>query len=194
MTKSQFNIKISEQLLKRIKRQAMMSGKTLTEHITFLVEKSLEEGSLEVSSDVAIKRIAQIEDRLLKIESVVSNREYLSKKISPFTDLEAIKCSEFMRGIFEKQFLEKNYKNKDEAFNDFIDFVNAYMTLNNFMIDRLKDVMLGDNSEPWTGEELNNLTSDGKCNCPIRKGLITWTGSFDFPSQQEICDKGADLL
>ena len=41
MTKSQFNIKISKDLLIRVKRQAMMSGKSLTEHITDLVVNSL---------------------------------------------------------------------------------------------------------------------------------------------------------
>ena len=43
MTKSQFNIKISKDLLTSVKRQAIKSGKSLTEHITDLVKKSLEE-------------------------------------------------------------------------------------------------------------------------------------------------------
>ena len=46
MTKSQLNIKISRDLLTKIKRQAMMSGKSLTEHITDLVIKSLSENEL----------------------------------------------------------------------------------------------------------------------------------------------------
>ena len=41
MTKSQFNIKISKDLLIKVKRQAMMSGKSLTEHITDLVTNCL---------------------------------------------------------------------------------------------------------------------------------------------------------
>ena len=47
MTKSQFNIKISKDLLIRVKRQAMMSGKSLTEHITDLVVSSLSKSDVE---------------------------------------------------------------------------------------------------------------------------------------------------
>ena len=43
MIKSQFNIKISKDLLTSVKRQAIKSGKSLTEHITDLVKKSLDE-------------------------------------------------------------------------------------------------------------------------------------------------------
>ena len=54
--------------------------------------------------------------------------------------------------------------------------------------------MLSNNSKPWTGKELNEMTGKDKCNCPIRKGLINWTGKIYCPSQQEICDKGEELL
>ena len=54
--------------------------------------------------------------------------------------------------------------------------------------------MLSDKPTPWTSRELNELTGNDKCNCLIRKGLITWTGKKECPSQQEICDKGEKLL
>ena len=47
MTKSEFNIKISRDLLIKVKRQAMMSGKSLTEHITDLVTKSLSDNDIQ---------------------------------------------------------------------------------------------------------------------------------------------------
>ena len=47
MTRSQFNIKISKDLLVKVKRQAMMSGKTLTEHITDLVTNSLSDDAIQ---------------------------------------------------------------------------------------------------------------------------------------------------
>ena len=47
MNKSQFNIKISKELLTRLKRQAIMSGKTLTGHITDLITQSLAEDDYE---------------------------------------------------------------------------------------------------------------------------------------------------
>ena len=54
--------------------------------------------------------------------------------------------------------------------------------------------MLNENPTPWSGKELNDLLDNDKCNCPIRKGLIHWTGKIDCPSQQEICEKGEKLL
>ena len=51
-----------------------------------------------------------------------------------------------------------------------------------------------ENIQTRSGKELNDLVGDDKCNCPIRKGLINWTGITDCPSQQEICDKGEKLL
>ena len=66
--------------------------------------------------------------------------------------------------------------------------------MKNYYYDRLREIILSDKPIPWTGEELNELTGDDKCNCPIRKGLINWTGTKGFPSQQEICDKGEQLI
>ena len=54
--------------------------------------------------------------------------------------------------------------------------------------------MLSDSATPFTGKELNELADSNKCNCPIRFGLINWSGKIDCPSQQEICDKGEKLL
>tara|TARA_B100000700_G_C14798580_1_gene739403 strand:- start:147 stop:320 length:174 start_codon:yes stop_codon:yes gene_type:complete len=54
--------------------------------------------------------------------------------------------------------------------------------------------MIDDNPTPWTGRELNDFVGLDKCNCAIRKGLITWTGKINCPSQQEICDRGDELL
>ena len=80
MTKSQFNIKISKDLLIRVKRQAMMSGKSLTEHITDLITCSLSENQIQNTHLSTVDKIKDLEARLLSLESIVSNREYLSKK------------------------------------------------------------------------------------------------------------------
>ena len=74
MTKSQFNIKISKELLTQIKRQATKSGKTLTEHITDLISKSLSENDLQDIDSYSAKQIKDFEERLLDIESIVSLR------------------------------------------------------------------------------------------------------------------------
>ena len=194
MTKSQFNIKISKDLLIRVKRQAMMSGKSLTEHITDLVTNSLSDDDIQNTHLSSVDKIKDLEKRLLSLESTVRNREYLSQKLKPFTNSEAINCTKFMRGVFYKELKKRNFDNKSEAFEDFLKSLQVYDELNKSFSDRLKEIMLSDKPSPWTGEELNELTGKDKCNCLIRKGLINWTGKTECPSQQEICDKGEELL
>ena len=194
MAKSQFNIKISKDLLIRVKRQAMMSGKSLTEHITDLVTNSLNDNDSPNTHSSSVDQIKDLEKRLLSLESIVRNREYLSQKLKPFTNSEAINCTNFMRGVFEKELEKRNFDNKSQAFDDFLKSVQAYENLNKSFSDRLKEIMLSDKPSPWTGKELNELTGDDKCNCSIRKGLINWTGITECPSQQEICDRGEELL
>ena len=194
MTKSQFNIKISKDLLSRVKRQAMMSGKSLTEHITDLVTNSLSENDFQNTHSSSANKIKNLEERLLTLESIVRNREYLSQKLKPFTNSEAINCTKFMKGVFNKELEKRNFDNKNEAFDDFFQSVQVFDDLNKLFSDRLREIMLSDNPTPWTGSELNELTGEDKCNCAIRKGLITWAGIINCPSQQEICDKGEELL
>ena len=194
MTKSQFNIKISKDLLVKVKRQAMMSGKSLTEHITELITNSLNESDLKHPDSYLTNRINDLQERLLHLESIVSNREYISNKLKPFTNSEAINCTKFMKGVFDSEVRKKKYDNKNKAFDDFFHHLKAYIQSNQFPSDRLKEIMIEDNATPWTGKELNDLSLESKCNCPIRKGLINWTGKIDCPSQQEICEKGESLL
>tara|TARA_Y100001968_G_scaffold326573_1_gene369891 strand:+ start:381 stop:968 length:588 start_codon:yes stop_codon:yes gene_type:complete len=194
MTKSQFNIKISKDLLVRVKRQAMMSGKSLTQHITDLVTKSLSEKDFNNDAIKSTSKIRELESRLLSVESILRSREYLSKKLKPFTNTEAINCSKFMRASFEKEVLKRNFEDKNKAFDDFLDHLNLICNLSEKYTCRLKEIMIEDNPTPWSGKELNYVVGNDKFNCPIRKGLILWTGNFDYPSQQEICDKGEKLL
>ena len=194
MTKSQFNIKISKELLISIKRQAMMSGKSLTEHITCLITNALSDEEKQNPTLSSFDKIKDLEERLLSIESIVRNREYLSEELKPFTNSEAINCTKFMRGVFYKELEKRNFNDKYVAFDDFLQSVKGFKKLKESFLERLKEIMLSDKHTPWTGRELNELTGNDKCDCSIRKGLIDWTGMREFPSQQEICDKGEDLL
>ena len=194
MTKSQFNIKLSNDLLIRIKRQAMMLGKSLTQHITDLVSKSLSDDYLEPRDSQSINKVRDLEERLLCIESIVSNQLYLSKKLTPFTNLEAINCTKFMREMFYQELEKRNLTDKNIAFDNLLKEVEIYDNFDKSFVERFRDIMIGDSPIPWTAKELNDLVGDNKCNCPIRKGLINWTGKIDCPSQQEICDKGEKLL
>ena len=194
MTKSQFNIKISKDLLIQVKKQAIMSGKSLTQHITDLVIKSLNENIIQKNDFTSANKIQDLEKRILTIESIVRNREYLSQDLNPFTNSEAINCTNFMKGVFDQEVEKRKFDNKNEAFDDFFKHLEIYAQLGQISLDRLRKIMLTDQPNPWTGKELNDLVGNDKCNCPIRKGLINWTGRTDFPSQQEICDKGDKLL
>ena len=143
MTKSQFNIKISKDLLIKVKRQAIRSGKSLTEHITDLITNSLNESATNQDDD-SIHRIKDLEKRLLTLESIVSNREYLSQKLKPFTNSEALNCTKFMRGLFDQEIKKRNFDDKNHAFDDFFKHVEAYEQLNQVFTDRLKNIMLSD--------------------------------------------------
>ena len=196
MTKSQFNIKISKDLLVKVKRQATMSGKSLTKHITDLVTESLSKWEIDIHDDNSFysDKINELEKRLMNIESIVSNREYISISYKPFSDKEAINCTKFMRSIFDQEAKKRDFENKKEAFDDFLNHIKIYDQLTNLSIDRLKEIMLSDKPNPWTGEELNQISGGDKCKCSIRKGLIHWIGIKNCPSQQEICDKGEELV
>ena len=65
MTKSQFNIKISKDLLIRVKRQAMMSGKSLTEHITDLVTNSLNDNDSQNTHLSSVDQIKDLEKKVI---------------------------------------------------------------------------------------------------------------------------------
>ena len=194
MTKCQFNIKISKDLLIQVKRQAMMSGKSLTEHITDLVSKSLAENDYQAVNVNSNSDLNNIKERLLVVESLLSNREYLRPLSRPFNDKEAENCTLFMRGVFEKNTKKKNFTNDQESFEDFLSHINQYSEFDEYGLRRLKEIMLNEKATPWSGKELNELTNNIKCNCPIRKGLISWTGNYNCPSQQEICDRGEKLV
>ena len=194
MTKSQFNIKISKDLLTQVKSQARVLGKSLTEHITDLVTKSLSENNIQNTDLVSSKKILDFEQRLMNIESIVSNREYIKGELNPFTNSEAINCTKFMRGVFEQEVKKRNYDNKHEAFKDLYENIKKHEQLSKVFLDRLELILTSDIYTPWTGKELNELTGSNKCKCSIRKGLINWVGIIDFPSQQEICEKGEELL
>ncbi len=194
MTKSQFNIKISKDLLIRVKRRAMMSGKSLTEYITDLISNALSENEIEQDNFSLVKKFQDVEERIIILESMVGNREYISKKLTPFTNQEAINCTKYMRGVFYKELEKRKFDDKADAFDEFLNSVKAFVDLDDSYSYRLREVILSDNPNPYSGKELNELTGGDKCNCPIRNGLISWTGSRVIPSQQEICDKGEKLL
>ena len=86
-----------------------------------------------------------------------------------------------------------NYSNNEEAFISLISQIEKFNQWNESYSRRLESVLLG-SAEPWTSSELNKLTLDRECECPIYAGLKIWTGSDEFPSQDLICDLGSSLV
>ena len=134
MTKSQFNIKISKDLLMKVKRQAMMSGKSLTEHITDLVTNSLSENSSQNTIISYENKIKDLEIRLLSVESILINREYISPMFTPFSNSEAINCTKFMRGFFDQEIEKRKLFDKEKAFINLSGHINVYVQLKNFLL------------------------------------------------------------
>ena len=112
---------------------------------------------------------------------------------SRFSDNDAINCTNFMILLFQKTSQKLNYPNNEEAFKSLISQIEEFNQWDESYTRRLKSLLLG-SAEPWTSSELNKLTLDRECECPIYAGLKIWTGSDEFPSQDLICDLGGSLV
>ena len=110
-----------------------------------------------------------------------------------FSDNDAINCTNFMKSLFQNASQKLNYPNHKEAFKSLISHIEKFDQWNDAYSKRLNSVLLG-SAEPWTSSELNNLTLNRGCECPIYAGLKIWTGSDEFPSQDLICDLGSSLV
>ena len=110
-----------------------------------------------------------------------------------FSDNDAINCTNFMKSLFQKTSQNLNYPNHEEAFKSLISKIEKFNQWNDTYSKRLKSVLMG-SAKPWTSSELNDLTLNRECECPIYAGLKIWTGCDEFPSQDLICDLGSSLV
>ena len=110
-----------------------------------------------------------------------------------FSDNDAINCTNFMKSLFQKASKKLNYPDNEVAFKSLISQIEKFNQWDGSYSRRLKSVLLG-SAEPWTSSELNKLTLDRECECPIYAGLKIWTGAEEFPSQDLICDLGSSLV
>ena len=104
----------------------MMSGKSLTEHITDLVSKSLSDNDCENTNLYSFSQIRDFEKRLSDLESIVSNREYLGQKLKPFTNSEAV-----ISFLWIKFWSSKI----DNLFNDILFLNQAYNISRKYAVD-----------------------------------------------------------
>ena len=186
MIKKQLNFEINVDKFKNLKKSALSKGVSITELLNKLIDNYLADNkNNEYQENVEIKLIKK---RLDKIE--MQNK----KKVSPFTNQEAINCTNFMKTLFQRVCDDKYSKNKNIAWIEFIDKVQRFEQWDDQYEKRLKAILINNEFEPWREEELNKLTMNKNCQCPIYAGLWSWSSCENFPSQQEICDKGEFLV
>ena len=189
---AQLNIKVSKQLHSKLKYLAQNSDKTMERYINSILKQSADEDFIDEGVKSSV--IEDINKRLTNLEKVFLGNNLNSLKETAFTEQEAKNCTLFMKGLFNKIFHERNYTKPNDCWKDFIPLVEKFSQWNNFYTLRLKEVMLIEVPDPWTADELNELCLGNKCPCPIYSALKEWSGCFNFPSQQVICDKGSDLV
>ena len=161
----QLNINIDEALLKQLKTCAL-------------------------SEDLALSVF--IRNSLRKIVS--SKRELSQTKKIPFSEMDALNCTNFMRALFQKKRVKKPYSSDLDAFNELITHIESSEQWNKHYTKRLKEILLDDSTAPWNAAELNTITRKRECECPIYLGLKEWTGSNEYPTQDLICNLGGSLV
>ena len=166
MTKrTQLNINIDEPLLKELKKFALIQNLPLS----VFIRNSLR----DIVSG--------------KTEETISFKK-------PFTDKQAYNCTSFMRAIFQKMRVKKSFNNDLDLFSNLLKHIEISDKWNDMYTKRLKEVLLDAYATPFKAEELNDLTKNRKCACPIYLGLKEWTGSIEYPSQDLICNLGGSLV
>ena len=166
MTKRhQLNINIDEALLKQLKTRAL-------------------------SEDLALSVFIRN-----SLRTIVSNKkvDHLNHK-NPFSEIEALNCTNFMRVLFQKKRIKKPYSSDLDAFNDLLTHIESSQQWTKNYTKRLQEILLDDSSPPWKEDELNAITRKRECECPIYLGLKEWIGCKEYPSQDLICNLGGSLV
>ena len=190
--RSQLNVLLDPSLLTKVKRDARKKGYTISEYISELISQK----PSDVNSDelkLLTNRVSNLEDDIYSVKKDCPGQSK-KKTIRPFTKEESKNCTNFMRLVFKKVIEQKKLKSQISGWNDFLPHIEKFDSWTSLLTLRLKEVMLFEEPEPWTSDELNSLTKEKNCPCPIREALISWSNVKDFPNQQTICDRGEELV
>ena len=200
MKRTQLNVSIDPKLLEKIKESARISGKSLVAFVSDCFIKQID--NLPVESIES--RFQMIEQRLQSIEETIGSPAHQTQKCSSFTSEEVKNFNEFIKAVFKKELKRKGYKSIKEAWNDFINHINCFEQWNETCSFRLKESLFFEHGDPLTSDEINHLKDGEICPQPIRTGIINWINNSarghcccsvkDFPSQQQICEKGPMLI
>ena len=190
--RSQLNVILDPVLIARVKSDARRKGLSISEYIAYLVsQENLENDENKIESLTA--RLSEVEHHIDILKSNCPGQEG-KKNITPFTKDESVNCTNFMRAVFKKIIQERSFKSQISGWDDFLPHVQKFDSWDLSLTNRLKEILLFEEPEPWTANELNNLTKDKQCPCPIREALISWTEMQTIPDQQTICENGEKLV
>ncbi len=200
MKRTQLNVSIDPKLLEKIKESARISGKSLVSYVSDCFVNQIENLPVE-SID---SRLQTIELRLQLIENNLQLSALKAQRTPPFTSKEVENFNEFIKAVFRKELKRKGYRSMKEAWNDFINHINCFEQWDETCSFRLKESLFIEHADPLTSEEINHLKEGEVCPQPIRTGIINWINNSDrgecccsdkeFPSQQQICEKGSMLV
>ena len=190
--RSQLNVILDPSLISKVKSDARRKGLSMSEYIAYLVSKEpLQSDSNEIKSFNT--RLSNVERHIDSLKSRCPGQigQYALK---PFTNKESLNCTNFMRAFFKKIVRERNLKGQKNGWEEFLPHVEKFDSWNLLLTSRLKEILLYEEPEPFSAIELNSLTNDKNCPCPIREALISWSRMKNIPDQQTICDKGESLV
>ena len=200
MKRTQLNVSIDPKLLEKIKESARISGKSLVSFVSDCFVNQIENLPVE-SID---SRFQTIEQRLQLIENNLQLSALQAQRTQTFTSQELENFNEFIKAVFRKELKRKGYRSIKEAWNDFINHINCFEQWDETCSFRLKESLFIEHADPLTSEEINHLKEGDVCPQPIRTGIINWINNSDrgecccsdqeFPSQQQICEKGSILV
>ncbi len=203
MPRSQLNINIDPDLLSELKEKARTEGKTISAFTSEILSNTLKAHSNKPLGS----QISELKNKINVLQTQINSITNVLpayNKVTPFTEKEAENFSEFLKSIFEEYVSKKKFASKKEAFNQLLSHIACFSEWNQLYSLRLKEVLFIKDYDPFSISEMNSLTAFKKCHSPIRTALITWTKErspgqcyckdIDFPSLQEICDKGPILV
>ena len=153
----------------------------------------IEESLIKTLKFMALEEDITLGDLVINILKEKVSKVKKTSVIS-FTDLHASNCTNFMRALFEAKFRKGKYDNPKDALNELISIIESFRQWDKKYSIKLKEVLTSKSLISWSAEELNTITRDRNCECPIYLGLKSWTGCKEFPSQDLICDLGSSLV
>ena len=154
---------------------------------------NIDEELLKALKFKALSKNIKLNTLVKQILSKNTNSSAVEDTSNRFSDNDAINCTNFMKLLFQKTSKKLKFQTQEKAFKSLIVLIENFDQWDNSFTERLESVLIS-NGKPWSSSELNKLTRDRECECPIYAGLKIWTGSDEFPSQQLICELGSSLV